>query len=72
MNHIASPTRDPERPRDFYAELPDAENLEGAHGALRVGAALLVLFETDFDPVMGHDPEGAFAVDADTAWSRRE
>ena len=64
INHIAFRTRDPERLRAFYADLMDAEALDGAHGALRVGEVLVVFFETDSDPV-GSDPdELAFDVDA--------
>jgi catechol 2,3-dioxygenase-like lactoylglutathione lyase family enzyme len=65
VNHIAFRTRDAERLREFYAELMDAEALDGAHGTLRVGGALLVFFESDADPVVRTDPdELAFDVDA--------
>ena len=65
VNHIAFRTPDPHRLRNFYAELMDAEALDGAHGALRVGGALLVFFRTEADPVVGADPdEVAFDVDA--------
>ena len=65
VNHIAFRTRDIERLRAFSAELTDAEALDGAHGALRVGAALLVFFAAEAEPVVGRDPyEIAFDVDA--------
>jgi catechol 2,3-dioxygenase-like lactoylglutathione lyase family enzyme len=65
VNHIAFRTREQERLREFYAELLDAEALDGAHGALRAGDALRVFFETESEPVVGRDPdELAFDVDA--------
>ena len=61
INHIAFRTPDVERLRGFYAELLEAERLEGAHGPVRAGSTLLVFFESE-EPVGGD--ELAFDVDA--------
>jgi catechol 2,3-dioxygenase-like lactoylglutathione lyase family enzyme len=65
VNHIAFRTRDPDALRTFYAQLTGAEPLDAAHGALRVGTALLVFFPTDLESVVSDDAdEIAFDVDA--------
>jgi catechol 2,3-dioxygenase-like lactoylglutathione lyase family enzyme len=60
VDHIAFRSPEPARLRTFYAELLDAEPLEGEHAPLRVGHTLLVFFEEDAAP--GSD-EIAFDVD---------
>ena len=64
VNHIAFRTRNPDALRAFYAELMRPEELDGAHGPLRIGDVLLVFFPTEDDPVTMSDPdEIAFDVD---------
>ena len=65
VNHIAFRTTDPDALRGFYAELTGGEPLDGAHGPVRVGAALLVFFESESAGAAIDDPdEIAFDVDA--------
>jgi catechol 2,3-dioxygenase-like lactoylglutathione lyase family enzyme len=61
VNHIAFRTPDAARLRRFYLELLGGEDVDGAHGPVRIGSTLLVFFEGD-DPI-GAD-ELAFDVDA--------
>ena len=63
LNHIAFRTPDPARLKTFYRELLDAEELDGAHDALRVGSALLVFFKSERGG-SGDDPD-ELAFDAD-------
>ena len=65
VNHIAFRTPDPARLRRFYAELLDAEEVEGAHGPLRVGRTLLVFFDAA-EPGIASDPD-EIAFDCDAA-----
>lgn len=65
VNHIAFRTRDPARLKRFYAELLDAEVVEGAHDPLRVGRTLLVFFESQ-DAAVPADPD-EIAFDCDVA-----
>lgn len=65
VNHIAFRTRDPAALRSFYADLTGGDLLDGAHGPLRVGATLLVFFDTEAERPRADDPdELAFDVDA--------
>jgi catechol-2,3-dioxygenase len=63
VNHLAFRTRDPEALRRFYVELTGGEELEGAHGPVRVGQTLLVFFASDSAAAADPD-EIAFDVDA--------
>ncbi len=64
VNHIAFRTRNPAELRAFYLELMGGEALKGSHAPVRVGATLLVFFESDANPI-GEDPdELAFDVDS--------
>jgi catechol 2,3-dioxygenase-like lactoylglutathione lyase family enzyme len=64
VNHIAFRTPDPARLKDFYAELLDAEVVEGAHDPLRVGRTLLVFFESAEGGAPADPDELAFDCDA--------
>jgi catechol 2,3-dioxygenase-like lactoylglutathione lyase family enzyme len=64
VNHIAFRTPDPARLKRFYAELLDAEEIEGAHDPLRIGRTLLVFFESQGASVAGDPDEIAFDCDA--------
>jgi catechol 2,3-dioxygenase-like lactoylglutathione lyase family enzyme len=63
VNHIAFRTPDPARLKSFYAELLDAEVLEGSHDPLRVGSVILVFFPSESTPPDDPD-EIAFDCDA--------
>ena len=64
INHIAFRTSDPAGLKRFYAELLDAEELDGAHDPLRVGGTLLVFFESGENAVSADPDEIAFDCDA--------
>ena len=64
MNHIAFRTADPGRLRQFYAELLEAEELEGAHEPLRAGGTLLVFFPSEENVIAADPDEIAFDCDA--------
>jgi catechol 2,3-dioxygenase-like lactoylglutathione lyase family enzyme len=64
INHIAFRTPDPARLKSFYAELLDAEVVEGAHDPLRVGRTLLVFFESAEGGAPADPDEIAFDCDA--------
>jgi catechol 2,3-dioxygenase-like lactoylglutathione lyase family enzyme len=64
VNHIAFRTPDPARLKRFYAELLDAEMVEGAHDPLRVGRMLLVFFESAEGGAPADPDEIAFDCDA--------
>jgi catechol 2,3-dioxygenase-like lactoylglutathione lyase family enzyme len=64
INHIAFRTPDPARLRRFYAELLDAEEVDGAHLPLRIGRTLLVFFESDAGGAPADPDEIAFDCDA--------
>jgi catechol 2,3-dioxygenase-like lactoylglutathione lyase family enzyme len=64
VNHIAFRTPDPARLKRFYAELLDAEVVEGAHDPLRVGRTLLVFFESAEGGASADPDEIAFDCDA--------
>ncbi|MGB2874033.1 MAG: VOC family protein [Gaiellaceae bacterium] len=64
VNHIAFRTPDPSRLKRFYAELLDAEELEGAHDPLRAGSTLLVFFESADGGAPADPDEIAFDCDA--------
>lgn len=64
VNHIAFRTPDPAGLRRFYAELLDAEAVEGAHGPLRAGGTLLVFFEAAEAGIAADPDEIAFDCDA--------
>ena len=64
VNHLAFRTPDPVRLRRFYLELTGAEELEGAHGAIRVGHTLLVFFHSEASGAADDPDEIAFDVDA--------
>jgi catechol 2,3-dioxygenase-like lactoylglutathione lyase family enzyme len=63
VNHIAFRTPDPARLKSFYAELLDAEMLEGSHDPLRAGSVILVFFPSESTPPDDPD-EIAFDCDA--------
>ena len=63
VNHIAFRTRDPAALRAFYLELTAGEALEGAHAPVRLGATLLVFFESHHNPIAEDPDEIAFDVD---------
>jgi catechol 2,3-dioxygenase-like lactoylglutathione lyase family enzyme len=64
VNHIAFRTPDPARLKRFYAELLDAEEVEGAHDPLRIGSTLLVFFESQEGGATADPDEIAFDCDA--------
>jgi catechol 2,3-dioxygenase-like lactoylglutathione lyase family enzyme len=64
INHIAFRTPDPARLKGFYAELLDAEEVEGAHDPLRVGRTLLVFFEAKEAGLPADPDEISFDCDA--------
>ena len=64
VNHIAFRTPDPAGLRRFYAELLDAEELDGAHDPLRIGGTLLVFFQSDANAIADDPDEVAFDCDA--------
>jgi catechol 2,3-dioxygenase-like lactoylglutathione lyase family enzyme len=63
VNHIAFRTPDPAVLKRFYAELLDAEELDGAHDPLRVGGTLLVFFESGENAISADPDEIAFDCD---------
>ncbi len=64
VNHLAFRTPDPDSLRRRDLQLTGAEELEGEHGALRLGQTLLAFFQSTL-PGMAADPdEIAFDVDA--------
>jgi catechol 2,3-dioxygenase-like lactoylglutathione lyase family enzyme len=64
VNHIAFRTPDVERLRSFYAELLEADVLDGEHGPLRAGATLLAFFPSEDNPISNDPDELAFDADA--------
>jgi catechol 2,3-dioxygenase-like lactoylglutathione lyase family enzyme len=64
INHIAFRTPDPARLKRFYAELLDAEEVEGEHDPLRIGRTLLVFFESAEGGAPADPDEIAFDCDA--------
>ncbi len=65
VNHLAFRTAEPAVLRTFYSELTGSEELDGAHGPLRLGSTLLVFFGSETPPTACEDPdEIAFDVDA--------
>jgi catechol 2,3-dioxygenase-like lactoylglutathione lyase family enzyme len=64
VNHIAFRTPDPAGLKRFYAELLDAEELDGAHDPLRVGGTILVFFESGENAISADPDEIAFDCDA--------
>jgi catechol 2,3-dioxygenase-like lactoylglutathione lyase family enzyme len=63
VNHLAFRTPDPDRLRRFYVELTGAEELEGAHGPIRLGQTLLVFFASQTSGAADDPDEIAFDVD---------
>ncbi len=63
VNHIAFRTPDPARLKRFYADLLEAEELEGSHDPLRAGGVILVFFPSESTPPDDPD-EIAFDCDA--------
>jgi catechol 2,3-dioxygenase-like lactoylglutathione lyase family enzyme len=63
VNHIAFRTPDAARLKRFYEDLFAPEVVSGSHEPLRVGAALLVFFESDANPISDDPDEIAFDVD---------
>ena len=63
VNHIAFRTPDVARLRSFYLELLAAEEVGGSHQPLRVGATLLVFFETGGNAISSDPDEIAFDAD---------
>jgi catechol 2,3-dioxygenase-like lactoylglutathione lyase family enzyme len=64
INHIAFRTPDRGRLKRFYAELLDAEEVEGEHDPLRIGRTLLVFFESPEGGAPADPDEIAFDCDA--------
>jgi catechol 2,3-dioxygenase-like lactoylglutathione lyase family enzyme len=64
VNHIAFRTPDPAGLKRFYAQLLDAEVVQGAHDPLRVGRTLLVFFEAEAAGVPADPDEISFDCDA--------
>jgi len=64
VNHIAFRTPDPARLKAFYARLLAAEPLDGSHDPLRVGATILVFFESAEGGAAADPDEIAFDADA--------
>lgn len=63
VNHVAFRTPDPGRLKRFYEELFAPEVVSGSHDPLRLGATLLVFFESDANPISDDPDELAFDVD---------
>jgi catechol 2,3-dioxygenase-like lactoylglutathione lyase family enzyme len=63
VNHIAFRTPDPMRLKGFYQELFAPEVVTGSHDPLRLGATLLVFFESDGNAISDDPDEIAFDVD---------
>jgi catechol 2,3-dioxygenase-like lactoylglutathione lyase family enzyme len=63
VNHVAFRTPDPARLKGFYQELFAPEVVTGSHDPLRLGATLLVFFESDANPISEDPDELAFDVD---------
>jgi catechol 2,3-dioxygenase-like lactoylglutathione lyase family enzyme len=63
VNHVAFRTPDPGRLKRFYEELFAPEVVSGSHDPLRLGATLLVFFESDGNPISEDPDEIAFDVD---------
>jgi catechol-2,3-dioxygenase len=64
INHVAFRTPDATGLRRFYLELTGAEELEGEHGALRLGQTLLAFFQSESGGAAADPDEIAFDVDA--------
>jgi catechol 2,3-dioxygenase-like lactoylglutathione lyase family enzyme len=64
VNHIAFRTPDPAGLKRFYAELLDAEVVEGAHDPLRIGRTLLVFFASQEGGAPADPDEISFDCDA--------
>jgi catechol 2,3-dioxygenase-like lactoylglutathione lyase family enzyme len=63
VNHIAFRTPDPAGLKTFYQELFAPEVVTGSHDPLRLGATLLVFFESDGNAISDDPDEIAFDVD---------
>jgi catechol 2,3-dioxygenase-like lactoylglutathione lyase family enzyme len=63
VNHIAFRTPDAARLKAFYQELFAPEVVSGSHDPLRLGATLLVFFESDENAISEDPDEIAFDVD---------
>ena len=63
VNHIAFRTPDPALLKGFYQQLFAPEVVSGSHDPLRLGATLLVFFESDGNAVSDDPDEIAFDVD---------
>jgi catechol 2,3-dioxygenase-like lactoylglutathione lyase family enzyme len=63
VNHVAFRTPDPGPLKRFYEELFAPEVVSGSHDPLRLGATLLVFFESDGNPISDDPDEIAFDVD---------
>jgi catechol 2,3-dioxygenase-like lactoylglutathione lyase family enzyme len=63
VNHVAFRTPDPARLKAFYQELFAPEVVTGSHDPLRLGATLLVFFESAANPISEDPDELAFDVD---------
>lgn len=63
VNHVAFRTPDPGRLKRFYEALFAPEVVSGSHDPLRLGATLLVFFESDGNPISEDPDEIAFDVD---------
>jgi catechol 2,3-dioxygenase-like lactoylglutathione lyase family enzyme len=63
VNHVAFRTPHPGRLKRFYEELFAPEVVSGSHDPLRLGATLLVFFESDGNPISEDPDEIAFDVD---------
>jgi catechol 2,3-dioxygenase-like lactoylglutathione lyase family enzyme len=63
VNHIAFRTPDAGRLKGFYQELFAPEVVSGSHDPLRLGATLLVFFESEGNTISEDPDEIAFDVD---------
>lgn len=63
VNHVAFRTPDPAGLKRFYEELFAPEVVSGSHDPLRLGATLLVFFESSGNPISEDPDEIAFDVD---------
>jgi catechol 2,3-dioxygenase-like lactoylglutathione lyase family enzyme len=63
VNHIAFRTPDAAALKAFYQELFAPEVVTGSHDPLRLGATLLVFFESDGNAISDDPDEIAFDVD---------
>ncbi len=63
VNHIAFRTPDPLALKRFYEDLFAPEVVSGSHDPLRLGATLLVFFESEGNPISDDPDEIAFDVD---------